>query len=120
MKIRFTRDFDGELSYMHHFDAGDMVVVPDELGQHLIDKGRAVEANTGRGRPEIQPPVISSMKPVDVGDDWTAEQHRARLNAPGGDEPDTDAMIAGMVDEPDITLPGPPDDSAPKKRPWRK
>ena len=106
MKIRFTRDFDGELSYLHHFDAGDMVVVPDELGQHLIDKGRAVEANTGRGRP-----VITQNAAPDVSDS---------VDAPGDDEPDTDAMIAEMVDEPDITLPGPPDDSAPKKRPWRK
>lgn len=64
MRIQFIQDVTVE--YPHEHKIGDSADLPDDLAQHLIDKGRAINADTGQGRPVIPPPVISSMKPVEV------------------------------------------------------
>lgn len=44
MKIVFLRYFKGVLAYEHEFLNGEEAELPDEIAQHLIDKGRAANA----------------------------------------------------------------------------
>ncbi len=41
MKIVFLRDFRGVLAYEHVYRDGEEADLPDEIAQHLVDKGKA-------------------------------------------------------------------------------